>query len=224
MSMYRADQHNWLCSLNDKYTVYGSNVHKANEFVNVYTYLLFFLDMHTHSHTQEATELWMQKQEIPPFTLCHSGSDLALNQLVVLQAISGPPQRLYECTLNSWGPLVPLSMVPTWWVATAPLHTNRTVISRCANQRAVGVRSFCFLCCAASRLVHKGSSPVRSGGSCSTRWPLWWSLTVSFAICALFRWLSVFYSAATRQVPVLKVMVILTEPGYFFQLLLKPKM
>lgn len=45
----------------------------------------------------------MQKQEIPPLTLCHSGSDLALNQLVLLQAISRPPWRLYECSLNSRG-------------------------------------------------------------------------------------------------------------------------
>lgn len=125
----------------------------------------------------------MQKQEIPPFTLCHSGSDLALNQLVVLQAISGPPRRLYECTLNSRGPLEPLSTVTTWWVATAPVPTNSTVISRCANQRVVRVRSFCFLCCAAFCLVHKGSSLVRSGGSRSARCPLWRSLTVSF------RWL-----------------------------------
>ena len=46
----------------------------------------------------------MQKQEIPPFTLCHSRSDLALNQLAVLQAISRPPRRLHECSLNSRGP------------------------------------------------------------------------------------------------------------------------
>lgn len=43
----------------------------------------------------------MQKQEIPPFTPCHSGSDLALNQLVLLQAISRRPWRHAECSLNS---------------------------------------------------------------------------------------------------------------------------
>lgn len=59
----------------------------------------------------------MQKQEIPPFSPCHSGSDLALNQLVLLQAISRPPWRHYECSFNSRGPLGPLSTVPTWWVA-----------------------------------------------------------------------------------------------------------
>lgn len=32
------------------------------------------------------------------------------------------------------GPPGPLSIVPTCWVAAAPVHTNRTVISRCANQ------------------------------------------------------------------------------------------
>lgn len=102
----------------------------------------------------------MQKQEIPPFALRHSGCDLVLNQLVVLQAIRRPPWRRYECSLNSWGPLGPLSTVTTWWVATAPVHTNRAVISRCANQRAAGVRFFCFLYSAASCLVHRGSSHV----------------------------------------------------------------
>lgn len=140
----------------------------------------------------------MQKQEIPPFTLCHSESNLVLNQLAVLQAISGPPWRLYECTLNSQGPLGPLSTVSTWWVATAPVHTNTRLISRCANHRAVGVRSFCFLCCGASCLFHKGSSLLLCGQEnccCSTQRPLWRSLTLSSVIRFLCLYVAfVFYS------------------------------
>lgn len=49
---------------------------------------------------------------------------------------------------------------PDGW-PLAPVHTDRTVISRRANQRAVGARSLRLL-----------SSPVSSGGSRSTRWPL----------------------------------------------------
>lgn len=49
---------------------------------------------------------------------------------------------------------------PDGW-PLAPVHTDRTVISRRANQRAVGARSLRLL-----------SSPVSSRGSRSTRWPL----------------------------------------------------
>lgn len=97
----------------------------------------------------------MQKQEIPPFTPCHSGSDLALNQLVLLQAISRPPWRQHECSLNSKGPLGPLSIVPTWWVAPAPACTNRTLVSRHANQRAAEVRALSYHRCEVSGCVHK---------------------------------------------------------------------
>lgn len=153
--------------------------------LNICVYSYFSIQVHTVPHTRrKPLNYRCRNRKFLPFTLCHSGSDLALNQLAVLQAISRPPRRLYECSLNSRGPLGPLSTDPTWWVATAPVHTNRAVISRCANQRAVGVRSLCFLCCEASRLVHKGASPVWSGGFCSTWWPLWRSLAVSLVICA----------------------------------------
>lgn len=67
----------------------------------------------------------MPKQEIPPFTPCHSGSDLALNQLVLLQAISRPPWRHHECSPNSRGPLElrPQSL-PDGWPVAAPTHTT----------------------------------------------------------------------------------------------------
>lgn len=97
----------------------------------------------------------MQKQEIPPFTPCHSGSDLALNQLVLLQAISRPPWRHHECSLNSKGPLGPLSIVPTWWVAPVPARTNRTLVSRRANQRAAEARALSYHRCEVSGCVHK---------------------------------------------------------------------
>lgn len=111
----------------------------------------------------------------------------------VLQAISRPPQSRYECSLNSRGPLGPLSTASTWWVASAPVHTNRTVISRCANQRAAGVRCFCFLRCAASCLLRiKGLLLCGQGGlvpladHCEGPW-----------LCPLGAF--VFYSAASRQ-------------------------
>lgn len=97
----------------------------------------------------------MQKQEIPPFTPCHSGSDLALNQLELLQAISRPPWRHPECSLNSKGPLGPLSTVPTWWVAPVPARTNRTLISRRANQRAAEAWALSYHRCEVSGCVHK---------------------------------------------------------------------
>lgn len=97
----------------------------------------------------------MQKQEIPHFTPCHSGSDLALNQLGLLQAINRPPWRHHECSLNSIGPLGPLSIVPTWWVAPGPARTNRTLVSRRANQRAAEVRPFSYHHCELSSCVHK---------------------------------------------------------------------
>lgn len=103
----------------------------------------------------------MQKQEIPPFALRHSGCDLALNQLAVLQAIRRPPWRRYECSLNSWGPLGPLSTVTTWWVAAAPVHTNRAVISRCANQRAAGWD--CFVSSTVQHPVLSTEGPLMCG-------------------------------------------------------------
>lgn len=114
----------------------------------------------------------MQKQEIPSFTLCHSGCDLALNQLGVLQAISRPPQRLNKCSLNSNGPVGPLCTDFTWRVAAATVHANTSVISRRANSRAARVRLLCFLCSAASCLIHEGSSCGWSGGLRSTGWVL----------------------------------------------------
>lgn len=120
----------------------------------------------------------MQKQEIPPLTLCHSGSDLALNQLVLLQAISRPPWRLYECSLNSRG--------SSWTSLQSPyLLGGCRSCSYKQDSRFTLCKSkqpgwhLCFHCCEVSCLVW-------SGRSCSTRWQLHRSNTVPFVtLCSL---------------------------------------
>lgn len=129
----------------------------------------------------------MQKQEIPPFTPCHSGSDLALNQLVLLQAISRPPWRHPECSLNSRGPLgLGPQSLPDGWPLAAATRTNRILISHCANQRAAEARVLPFDRCEVSGCVHKRSAPVWSGTSCSISRPLDRSHAASPIICFFF--------------------------------------
>lgn len=92
----------------------------------------------------------MQKQEIPPVTPCHSGCDLALNQFVLLQAISRPPWRHYECSFNSRGPLWTPFRSP-YLMGGRSRRSRRVgrVISRCGNQRAAGGQ-----CCVSSAVKY----------------------------------------------------------------------
>lgn len=127
----------------------------------------------------------MQKQEIPPVTPCHSGCDLALNQLVPLQAISRPPWRRYECSFNSRGPLwTPLHSPYLMGGRCRRSRRVGRVISRCGNQRAAGVTMLCFQCCEVSCVIHKGFSSAWAGRARSIRWPVYSSHTESSVMCS----------------------------------------
>lgn len=78
--------------------------------------------------------------------------------------------------------LCPQSL-PDGWPVAAPARTNRTLISHCANQRAAEARVLPFHRCEVSGCVHKRSTPVWSGRSCSISRPLYRSHTASPIVC-----------------------------------------
>lgn len=149
----------------------------------------------------------MQKQEIPPSTRCHSGSDLALNQLAVLQAINRPPPR--GDPVNAY-PLIweglqdPPRPQPQSTAATPdgwpPLPSQQTGQSFHAAQ-IKEQREWHHVSAAASRhqLAHKEVSPL-----CVVRKVSFRSMTTSTgpaaSFCRLFSLaFRLFYGAASKE-------------------------
>lgn len=154
--------------------------------INKCIYPIFFhIQSHTHTHT---------------------GSHWIIDAETGNSCLYPLSFRLRPCTKsissaagNQWTSLETLWMYPKFTRASwTPLRGHYLMGSRrsCSNKRdghftlRKSERSrgeIAFLPpCAAFCLVHKGSPPVWSGGSSSTQWTRWRSLTVSF------RWLSSF--------------------------------
>lgn len=146
----------------------------------------------------------MQKQEIPPSTRCHSGSDLALNQLAVLQAISSPPPpgRPRECIpLNSRGPPGPphpsTAATPDGWPPLLSEWTGQSFHAAQIKEQW----EWHHVSAAASRhrLAHKEVPPL-----CVVRKVSFRSMTTSTgpaaSFCRLFSLaFRLFYTAASKE-------------------------
>lgn len=107
---------------------------------NIHTGSHWIIDAETGNSSLYPLSLWL-------WPCTKSISTAAGNQQTSLE--------MHECSLNSKGPLGPLSIVPTWWVAPVPARTNRTLVSRRANQRAVEAQALSYHRCEVSGCVHK---------------------------------------------------------------------